>query len=488
MSRSDTDTASGDAGTATDGSTLRDRIAAQPRPALRWLALGALLLLPEAGALLDLAFAPVAAVGELLPVGGAFLASIPGDVPTLLSRQTIPNAGYYDGRRWVGTAFGLEPKWAWALRAGLIYAYAFAVLAWLWSGYRRFRRHYRAATWTPRDDVVDRLRGHRWGQFGLLVVCCFLIAAAFAPALGPTTVERNVLDPYSHEISYWDADAGVVETTTVGDANLDSESRGDADENVGPWQYDRYDRFHPFGTTTNGKDLFTFVVAGARVSLTIAVASMLGAALLALALALISAYYRGLTDLLLVLTSDSIQALPLFMLLLLVVAVFQNTRIYEFYDGIPLLIGVFVLVRWPFLWRAIRGPTLRVADQTWIDAARSYGQAPRAIMRKHMAPYVLGYLLVYTSMSLGGIVLSVAGLSFLGLGVDAPTPEWGRLIADGQAYVAGVSWHVSLLPGLLITLVVTGFNALGDGVRDAIDPQSEGGEPAETTTAGGSGA
>lgn len=178
---------------------------------------------------------------------------------------------------------------------------------------------------------------------------------------------------------------------------------------------------------------------------------------------------------LIVLTSDSIKALPLLMVLILVVVVFQRTWLAELYDGAALLTLVLALVNRPYLWRAVRGPALQVAEATWIDAARSFGQSPAAIMRKHMTPYIVGYMMVYTSMSLGEVIIAVAGLTFLGLGINPPTPEWGRAVSVGQPYVATASWHISLLPGILITLVVTGFNALGDGIRDAIDPESEGG-------------
>jgi peptide/nickel transport system permease protein len=90
-----------------------------------------------------------------------------------------------------------------------------------------------------------------------------------------------------------------------------------------------------------------------------------------------------------------------------------------------------------------------------------------------MLPYIIGYVLVYGSMTLGGAIIAISGLSFLGLGIAPPTPEWGRAINLGQDYVDTGSWHISLIPGALITLVVTGFNALGDGIRDAVDPQSD---------------
>jgi peptide/nickel transport system permease protein len=109
-------------------------------------------------------------------------------------------------------------------------------------------------------------------------------------------------------------------------------------------------------------------------------------------------------------------------------------------------------------------------------------------VKKHVAPYVIGYLLIYLSMSLGGYIIGAAGLAFLGLGVTAPTPEMGRLIAAGQSLVTTQSWHISIVPGLMISALVLGFNALGDGIRDAVDPKTGGDEAAgEAAAAGGGG-
>lgn len=477
---------------------LRQRISENPQPLLVWLLAGGVLVALEFGAIVGLFVDVLGVLVGLLPGDPGLsvvqsLKSVVESIPTLLSRDVIPNQGYWDGQTWQNTFLGLEPKYAWLIRTVLVYVYAFLVFVWAWNGYTRFRRHYRYADWTPRDDVVDRLRNHTWGQFGFVIVFFFIVMAIFAPALGPTTVEANILDPYSNSIQYWDGEVGTtngeVAETTVGTANLQSGSQGTASENYGPWTYDDYNRFHPFGTTTNGKDLFTNMATGARISLSIGIASMGAAGIIALALAMVTSYYKGLADLIVILTSDSIQALPILMILILVMVVFQGTWLAELYDGALLMVGIFVLTQWPFLWRAIRGPALQTAEQEWIDAAKSFGQKPFVIMEKHMAPYVIGYMLVYTSMSLGGIIISVAGLSFLGLGINPPTPEWGRIISDGQPYVASASWHISLIPGLLITLIVTGFNALGDGIRDAIDPKSEAGEGENTEAiAGGSGA
>ena len=464
-----------------DDVRLHERIRANPRPAAVWLAGIAVLVALEFGALWSLLMAvpwnnivgvlpnfvepiaaPLAAVGDAL-----------AGIPTLLSRELIPNSGYQNPvGTWHGTFLGLSPAVAWFIRFVLIYAYAFVWLFWTWYGYNVFRDNYRYADWTPTDDMVNRLRGHRWGQFGLIVVFMFLVMAVFAPAMGPTTYQRNIQDPYSHQVRYLDS-SGSVEQITVGSANLQSSSQGTPTRNVGPLQYDEFDRYHPFGTLTSGKDMFTFMVYGARVSLFIGLVTMGLAGFVATSFALLSAYYKGLVDLLVVITSDSIQSLPTIMLLILLSVVMADTWIAGVYNGALLMALILALTYWPIIWRAIRGPAFQVSEQEWVDAARSFGQKPRVTMQKHMAPYILGYLLVYTSMSLGGVIISVAGLSFLGLGINAPTPEWGRAINGGQNYVTTVSWHISFIPGMLIVLVVTGFNALGDGIRDAIDPQSQ---------------
>lgn len=488
-----------DSATIEETVPLADRIRENPRPALLW-SVGALLLVAvEFGAVMSAImsipwntivgflpsfvkpiFAPIAGVGDAL-----------ASVPTLLTRDLIPNQGYQQPiGTWHETFLGLSPAVAWAIRVALVYLYSFVWLVWLWRGYNVFRRHYRYADWTPKDDMVDRLRGHTWGKFGFVIVFTFIVLAIFAPALGPTTVEQNIYDPYSYNVQYYDEATDSVSEIPVGMANLQSSSQG-GDRNVGPMQYDDFGRWHPFGTLTSGKDMFTFMAAGARVSLFIGLVTMGVAGFVATSLALLTAYYKGLVDLITVIASDSVQSLPVIMILILLSVVFRDTWIAGIYNGAALLALILSLTYWPFLWRAVRGPAFQVAEQEWVDAARSFGQKPRVTMEKHMAPYILGYLLVYMSMSLGGVIISVAALSFLGLGINAPTPEWGRAINSGQNYVATSSWHISLIPGILIVFVVTAFNALGDGIRDAIDPQSEGaseGEGGAEVAAGGGGA
>jgi peptide/nickel transport system permease protein len=483
--------------TNTEDVSFSERIGDNPRPALLWVLGVVALVVVELGALVGVIIQFARGILGLLPgnPGVSTLTAVGRDVaaiPTLLSRDIIPNRGYNPpGPGWESTFLGLEPKYAWLLRFVLIYAYAFIWLGWFWVGYRWFRTHYRYADWTPRDDMMDRLRGHRWGQFGFAVVFAFLVLAMFAPSLSPYPIESNIYQPYSATTTYFSATANMVQEIPVGAANLQSVSQGSPGRNVGVWTYDDFGRFHPFGTNTSGADFFTFLAYGARISLMIGVVSIAIAGVIGLVFSMLTAYYKGLADLAVVITGDSIQSLPLLLLIILLSAVFAGTWLVEIYDGAVFLILVFAATYWPYQWRAVRGPALQVAEEEWIDAAKSFGQRPRTIMRKHMLPYIAGYLLIYASLSIGGIIIAISALGYLGLGVAPPTPEWGRAVSAGQPYVASVSWHVALIPGVLITLVVMGFNALGDGIRDALDPQSsvegegEGGNAAAAAGGGG---
>jgi peptide/nickel transport system permease protein len=480
---------------------LWNRVTDNPRPAVLWAVAMLALLAVEFGAVASTVMSMpwemvVGGLADNLPGPlasaltsvGAALAGVGdrlADLPTLLDRSVVPNQGYNPpGPGWEGTFLGLAPAYAWAIRVVLVYAYGFFLLYWLWRGYLVFREHYRYAEWTPTDDVIDRLRRHRWGQFGMVVVTMFVIMALFAPTLGPTAVDANIKDPYSNHVEYWDENANSVGNVTVGAANLASASKGDS-QNFGIGSYDKHGRFHPFGTLDSGKDLFTFMAAGARVSLFIGLLASLIAGSVALGLALLTAYYKGLYDLIAVIVSDSFMAMPRLLVLIMLAVVLSGTWIAELYSGAFLLALLFGIWGWPALWRAVRGPAFQTVENEWIDAAESFGQKPHVLVRKHVAPYVIGYLLIYLSMSLGGYMIGTAGLSFLGLGVQSPTPEWGRAVSTGQEYVTSASWHISILPGVAITLVVVAFNALGDGIRDAIDPKSEGASADEVAAAGG---
>ncbi len=433
-----------------------------------------------------LAFTPLGAlVSHEISFTARLLESLSAAIPHLTSPELISNMGHRtpDGG-WEGTFLGLSPAAAWGIRVTLVFAYVGACLAWAWHGYNVYREEYRQADWTPRDDTIQRFRNHYWGLFGLAIVLLFVVMALWASAISPVPVEENVYEPYNHEFNYL-TDDGEIESSTHGSAN--TQTRSDGQNTVSPWSYDQYDRWAPLGTTPRGQDMLTNLAYGAQTSLMIGLTAIGLGALVAVVLSLITAYYKGLADMLTVIASDTIIAIPAFLLVMLMSVLFNqaNHPVAEPLDGGLLLALIFAFAYWPGMWRAIRGPSLQVAEQDWVDAAKSYGQSPLRIMQKHMSPYIAGYIMIYASLLLGGVIIATAALTFLGLGISAPTPEWGRLIDQGQPYIATSSYHVATISGIMIVLVVTAFNALGDGIRDAIDPEADVGDGAETGAAGG---
>ncbi|QSG05564.1 ABC transporter permease [Halapricum desulfuricans] len=430
-----------------------------------------------------LAYTPVGAIvnGEIS--AWVRVVEILSDLPTLTSREVIPNMGHRtpDGG-WDGTFLGLSPAWAWAIRFALVWVYAFAAFGWTWKGFNVYRSYYREADWTPRDDTIRRFKSQYWGLFGLFVVFGFVVLAAFAPAISPVGIQEHVYEPYDNEFEYLNDD-GQIETVTHGQANLYSRSNGQ--NTVSPMSYDDFDRWMPLGTTPTGQSMLTHLSYGARTSLVIALTAVGLGVIIAVTLSLLTAYYKGLLDVLVVITSDTIISVPVLVLVMLLAVIFQESNhwLAEPMDGGLLLALILGFAYWPGMWRSIRGPSLQVSEEEWVDAAKTYGQTPRNIMRKHMAPYVLSYIMIYASLLLGGIIITVSALSFLGLGISEPTPEWGRLISDGRQFIATDSRHVSTISGIAIALVVLGFNALGDGIRDAIDPEADVGD----VSAGGGG-
>lgn len=447
--------------------------------------IAATLFLAGLGALL--LFTPIGAI--LKTEYQAFLTlldALSESLPSITSREFIPNQGHRspDGGGWEDTFMGLSPAWAWTLRVGVVLAYSLAAGWWLWNGYVRYREHYRLADWTPRDDTVRRFRRNYWGLFGLVVIYLFVVLAIWAPAVSPAPAEHNVEEPFEHEVEYLDEESGNVETATHGIANLNSES--DGQNTVGPLNYDDYGRWSPLGTTDRGQNMMTHLAHGARTSLIIGVTAIGLAGVVAVFLSLLTAYYKGVSDILTVITTDSIIAIPALLLIMMIMQLFKSADhfLVEPLDGGLLLALVFAFVFWPGIWRSIRGPSLQVAEQEWVDAAKSYGQTPLTTMRKHMAPYIAGYVMIYASLLLGGVIIYTAALTFLGLGISPPTPEWGRLINGGRDYIVN-SPHVATIPGFAIVFVVVGFNALGDGIRDAIDPQADVGDGGAQAVGGG---
>ncbi len=222
---------------------------------------------------------------------------------------------------------------------------------------------------------------------------------------------------------------------------------------------------HWFGTDTLGRDLCTLVWYGIRTSLTISLVSVgLGLAV-GVAGGLVAGYWRGLVEGLIGWLTDILLAFPAILLAIAIVTVTGPSL-----PGTMLAVGI---VQIPLFTRLTRALVLSLREQEFILAARALGAPPSRILLRHILPASLGPLIVQATLSTGTATLEAAGLGFLGLSVQPPTPELGTLLADAfkGGYALTAPW-TTLFPGLFITLTVLAFNLLGDGLRDALDPQS----------------
>lgn len=463
------------------------RLRATPRPALAWIGVGLVLFALQAGAVIHSL--------SLLPWVHA--ATLP-DLPTLLSRDLWPNLGHRTpGGGWTGTAFGLPAAYAWGLRVALTYAYALSWAAWLWVGYRTYRTTYREADRTPVDAALSRFADDPWGRFGLVVVFAFLVAAVFAPTLGATTFDRldgeqstakvgGETTQTSVMIQYLDDESGEVRSTTVTLANLEVESNGVKEENVGPMQYDEFDRFHPFGTSYGGTDLFTLLVRGSRTYLLVGAVTSLVALSIAFLAGTLSVGLRGPFETGSAVAADATAGLPMIPVALLVVDQFEPV-IEDTTVGTLAMAGAFGVLAWPMLWRTIRTPLARAADAGWVDAARGFDEPRRAVARRHVLTRVAGHLLAYLVLTvLGSIVAYTTVVQIWGSSVSYVMPTMDGVV---PRTLTTVSWHNAVVPAVVLLVLMLGFVALADGIRSAVDPTGREGiaAPGETVAAGGAG-
>jgi peptide/nickel transport system permease protein len=221
---------------------------------------------------------------------------------------------------------------------------------------------------------------------------------------------------------------------------------------------------HWFGTDTLGRDYFARVIAGARLSISLAMSAMLIGSLLALSFGMLSAYAGGLVDLIFQRFIDIILAFPGLILLLLLGQVLGRG-----WHSIAIGLGLLTSVG---LSRIIRASTLKTLNETYIDAARALGASSRRIILRHLLPNMGPPMLIYVTALIGGAILAEGALAFLGLGVEPPAPSWGRMLNEARG-----QWrlpHLSIFPGLMMTMAVLGFNLLGDSLRDVFDPRLRG--------------
>lgn len=219
---------------------------------------------------------------------------------------------------------------------------------------------------------------------------------------------------------------------------------------------------HLFGTDQLGRDILSRILYGTRISLRIAVLAAVIATLIGAPLGLISGYFRGRVDDLLMRLTDMFMAFPRLILAMAIAAALSPTL-----ENVIIAIS---LAAWPAYARLARSVTLGLREENFVEAARALGASPLRILGRHVAPGVISPVVIQVSLDMGGIILTAAGLGFIGFGAQPPTPEWGVMISEGRNYITG-QWWVSTFPGIAISLVVLGFNLLGDGIRDILDPR-----------------
>lgn len=291
-------------------------------------------------------------------------------------------------------------------------------------------RRTAAGILTPRGDAPGRVWHflRRWPVIPLVIIGILICFAVFAPLIA------------NHDPKRGDLDLRTIPPAWVGDGSLD----------------------HLFGTDPLGRDVWSRVVFGARISLLVAAIVLTAGAIGGTTLGLISGYLGGNVDELLMRFVDMTFAVPFILVALVTVIVFGQS--------LEMIIILLIVFSWGGFARQIRGESLTLKTREYVAQAKIAGGSAPYIMWRHILPGVFNTLLVIASLRVGSLILAEAVLSFLGVGVPPPTPAWGAMVSEGRDYI-GTAWWISFFPGLAIFLTVLAFNFLGDWLRDRLDPK-----------------
>ncbi len=221
-------------------------------------------------------------------------------------------------------------------------------------------------------------------------------------------------------------------------------------------------RHFPLGSDALGRDVATRLIYGARLSITMAVAASIAIAAIGLVIGLCAGYVGGVVDSAISRVIDAVLTVPGFLLALAVLGTLG--------PGLDKMIGAVVAVSWASFAREVRSAVLAERAKPYIASARAAGASHARIVGRHVLPNIISPLVVLTTLEMGSILLGISGLSFLGLGVNPPTAEWGAMLSEARTYLADAPF-LMVAPGMAILLMVLGFNLLGDGLRDVLDPR-----------------
>ena len=276
--------------------------------------------------------------------------------------------------------------------------------------------------------LLRRLVRRRTALFGMLVVLGVLLAAAFAPMVAP-------FDPLEQDIGQRLREPG--------------------------WQ-DAQGRVHPLGTDHLGRDILSRIVFGSRIALVVGLAAVLISGVLGMLIGLLAGYFGGRVDDFLMRLADIQLAFPFILLAIAVIGVLGPSL-----RNIIIVIGV---SSWVVYARVVRGEVLSIREREYVQAAIALGSQHWRVLRQHVLPNTLTPWLVVATLDMARVIVIESALSFLGLGVQPPTPTWGGMLADGRVYLS-TAWWLATFPGLAILITVLGINLFGDGLRDTLDPR-----------------
>lgn len=218
---------------------------------------------------------------------------------------------------------------------------------------------------------------------------------------------------------------------------------------------------HPLGTDPLGRDVLARVIVGGKISLKVGAFSVAGAVVVGVVMGLVSGYYRGIWDVIVMRFADVQLALPFILMAITFIAIVGS--------GLTNTIILLIVSQWVQYARLVRGSVLALREREFILAARAIGVKDWAILFRHLLPNLIGPVIVLMTLNVANNILLESSLTFLGLGVDPMIPSWGGMLADGRTYLQN-AWWVSVFPGLAILLTVLGLNLLGDWLRDSLDP------------------